>query len=80
MRIVEIVARYLLGIIFTVFGLNGFLNFIHQPPPPNPLASQFFIAISASHFSVFFFAVQLIGGLLLLSGYFVPLALVLLAA
>ena len=45
MRIVEIVARYLLGIIFTVFGLNGFLNFIHQPPPPNPLALQFFIAI-----------------------------------
>jgi len=78
-RIVEIVARYLLGIIFTVFGLNGLLNFIHQPPPPNPLASQFFIAISASHFSVFFFAVQLIAGLLLLSGYFVPLALVLLA-
>ena len=80
MRIVEIVARYLLGIIFTVFGLNGFLNFIHQPPLPNPLALQFFIAISASHFSVFFFAVQLIAGLLLLSGYFVPLALVLLAA
>ena len=80
MRIVEIVSRYLLGIMFSVFGLNGFLNFIHQPPPPNPLASQFFIAISASHFSVFFFAVQLIAGLLLLSGYFVPLALVLLAA
>ena len=80
MRTVEIVARYLLGIMFTVFGLNGFLNFIHQPPPPNPLALQFFIAISASHFSAFFFAVQLVAGLLLLSGYFVPLALVLLAA
>ena len=80
MRIVGNVARCLLGIMFTVFGLNGFLNFIHQPPPPNPLASQFFIAISASHFSVFFVAVQLIAGLLLLSGYFVPLALVLLAA
>ena len=80
MRIVEIVARYLLGIMFTVFGLNGFLNFIHQPPPPNPLALQFFIAISASHFSAFFFVVQLVAGLLLLSGCFVPLALVLLAA
>ena len=75
MRIGEIVARYLLGIVFTVFGLNGFLNFIHQPPPPNPSALQFFIAISASHFSAFFFAVQLVAGLLLLSGYFVPLAL-----
>jgi len=32
MKIVSIVARYLLGLLFTVFGLNGFLNFIHQPP------------------------------------------------
>ena len=80
MKMVSIIARYLLGLMFTVFGLNGFLNFIHQPPPTNPLAIQFFAAISASHFAVFFFAVQLIGGLLLLSGFFVPLALTLLAA
>jgi putative oxidoreductase len=44
------------------------------------LALQFLVAISASHFSAFFFAVQVLAGLLLLSGYFVPLALVLLAA
>jgi uncharacterized membrane protein YphA (DoxX/SURF4 family) len=80
MKIVSLIARYLLGLMFTVFGLNGFLNFIHQPPPTNPLAIQFFVAISASHFAAFFFAVQLIGGLLLLAGYFVPLALTLLAA
>ena len=80
MKIVSIVSRYLLGLLFTVFGLNGFLNFIHQPPPPNPLAIQFFVAISASHFAAFFFAVQVLGGLLLLSGFFVPLALTLLAA
>ena len=80
MRIIAVVARYLLGIMFTVFGLNGFLQFIHQPPPTNPLALQFFVAISASHFAAFFFAVQLVAGLLLLSGYFVPLVLVLLAA
>ena len=80
MKIAAIIARYLLGLLFTVFGLNGFLNFIHQPSPPNPFALQFFIAISARHFSAFFFAVQLVAGLLLLSGYFVPLALVLLAA
>ena len=80
MKITSTIARYLLGLMFTVFGLNGFLNFIHQPPPTNPLAIQFFVAISASHFAAFFFAVQLIGGLLLLSGYFVPLALTLLAA
>ena len=43
MKIASIVARYLLGLIFTVFGLNGFLNFIHQPPPANPLAIQFLV-------------------------------------
>ena len=79
MKIASIIARYLLGLQFTVFGLNGFLNFIHQPPPSNPLALQFFMAVSASHFAAFFFAVQVVGGLLLLSGYFIPLALTLLA-
>ena len=80
MKIVSIIARYLLGLMFAVFGLNGFLNFIHQQPPTNPLALQFFGAIIASHFAAFFFAMQLIGGLLLLSGFFVPLALTVLAA
>jgi putative oxidoreductase len=47
MKIVSVIARYLLGLMFTVLGLNGFLNFI-----------QFFVAISASHFAAFFFAVK----------------------
>src|SRR6202023_3663467 len=78
--IASIIARYLLGLIFTVFGLNGFLNFIHQPPPANPLVIQFLVSVSESHFAAFFFALQVLGGLLLLSGYFVPLALTALAA
>jgi putative oxidoreductase len=80
MKITSTVARYLLGLMFTVFGLNGFLQFIHQPPPLNPLAMQFLVAVSASHFAAFFFAVQVVGGLLLLFGFFVPLALTMLAA
>ena len=80
MKIVSIVARYLLGLMFTVIGLNGFLNFLHQPPPANPVAIQFLVAVSVSHFAAFFFALQVVGGLLLLSGYFVPLALTVLAA
>jgi len=80
MKIASTISRYLLGLLFTVFGLNGFLNFIHQPPPSNPLALQFLGAAFASHFAAFFFAVQLLGGVLLLSGYFVPLGLTLLAA
>ncbi|HEX4423939.1 MAG TPA: hypothetical protein VH079_00975 [Terriglobales bacterium] len=74
------IARYLLGLMFTVFGLNGFLQFIHQPPPPDPVAMQFLIAVSTSHFAAFFFGLQVLGGLLLLSGFYVPLALTVLAA
>jgi putative oxidoreductase len=80
MRYLPLTARYLLGLMFTVFGLNGFLNFIKQPPPTNPLAIHFFTGVAGSHFSYMFFAFQLIAGLLLLSGYFVPLALTVLAA
>jgi uncharacterized membrane protein YphA (DoxX/SURF4 family) len=80
MKISSIVARYLLGLMFTVFGLSGFLHFIPQPPPENPLTMQFLVAVSASHFAAFFFAVQVLGGLLLLSRFFVPFALTLLAA
>ena len=37
MRIASTIARYLAGVIFVVFGLNGFLNFI---PLPSPGASR----------------------------------------
>ena len=33
MRTASVIARYLAGLIFLVFGLNGFLNFIPLPPP-----------------------------------------------
>ena len=78
-KVIAAIARYLLGIMFLVFGLNGFLHFIHQPPPPSPLAVQFFMAVSASHFMTLVFAVQIVGAVLLLSGRFIPLALTILA-
>jgi len=80
MKIAVLIARILLGLIFVVFGLNGFLNFIHQPPPTDPNAIHFFTGVASSHFSYMFFAFQFVAGLLLLSGFFVPLALVILAA
>ncbi len=78
MKIVSTIARYLLGLMFVVFGANGFLNFIHQPPPTG-LALQFFMVVSTSHYMVLVFALQFIGGLLLLINRYVPLALTLLA-
>jgi putative oxidoreductase len=77
MRIASIIARYLLGLIFLVFGLNGFLHFLPMPPPKG-LAAQFGGAIFVSHYWVVIFGLQVIGGLLLLVNRFVPLALVLL--
>ena len=79
MKITSTIARYLLGLIFLVFGLNGFLNFIHQPPPANPVAIQFLVAVSASHYIAVVFVAQIIGGLLLLAGRFVPLGLAIIA-
>ncbi|WP_263380684.1 hypothetical protein [Granulicella paludicola] len=77
MRIASLIARYLLGLIFVIFGANGFLQFIHMPPPTG-LAGQFMGAIFMSHYYVAIFLLQLVGGLLLLAGRYVPLALVLL--
>jgi hypothetical protein len=77
MRIASIIARYLLGLIFLVFGLNGFLHFLPMPPATG-LAGQFAGVIFASHYWVVIFGVQVIGGVQLLVNRFVPLALVLL--
>jgi putative oxidoreductase len=77
MKIASSIARLLLGLIFLVFALNGFLNFIPLPPPTG-LAGQFMGALFASNYWVVIFGVQAIGGLLLLANRFVPLALVLL--
>ncbi len=79
MRIASTIARYLLGLMFTVFGLNGFLHFIPQPPPQSPLALQFLTAVSVSHYMVLIFLIQILGGVLLLVGRYIPLALTLLA-
>src|SRR5258706_7193290 len=78
MRIASIIARYLLGLIFLVFGLNGFLHFIPMPPPKGLAAQQFGGAIFMSHFWVVIFSVQVLGGVLLLVNRFVVLAVVLL--
>ena len=79
MRVVGTIARLLLGLMFTVFGLNGFLHFLHMKGEPmSPLALQYMGAIAQSHMLQAAFAVQLVTGLLLLAGVFVPLALVLL--
>ena len=78
MKIVVLIARLLLGLIFVVFGLNGFLNFLSMGPMPTGLAGQFMGALFLSHYYWVVAALQIVGGVLLLVNRFVPLALVLL--
>jgi uncharacterized membrane protein YphA (DoxX/SURF4 family) len=74
-------ARILLGLIFFVFGLNGFLNFI--PPPSEPIpdgAMAFAMAImKTGYIFPLIKGTEVIAGALLLSNRFVPLALALIA-
>jgi putative oxidoreductase len=78
MKIVALIARILLGLIFFVFGLNGFLHFIPMGPMPAGLAGQYIGVLMQSHYVYFVSAFQVAGGLLLLVGRYIPLALTLL--
>ena len=78
MRTASVIARYLAGLIFLVFGLNGFLNFIPLPPPGG-VAGQFMGALYASHFLWVIFGFQLVAAVLLLVNRYVPLAVAILA-
>jgi uncharacterized membrane protein YphA (DoxX/SURF4 family) len=73
------VARIFLATVFTVFGLNGFLNFLPAPPMEGP-AGAFAGALAATGYMFpLIKATEVVAGLLLLSNRFVPLALTLLA-
>src|SRR6185503_14858541 len=77
MKILTIIARSLLGLVFVVFGLNAFLQFIPAPPPQG-LAGDFVKALFMSHYLYAVAVLQIAGGALLLLGRFVPLGLTLL--
>src|SRR5205807_9278593 len=78
MKVVTLLARLLLGLIFVVFGLNGFLNFLSMGPVPTGLAGQFIGALFQSHYYYVVAGLQIVGGALLLVNRFLPLGLVLL--
>jgi hypothetical protein len=79
MRLAATISRYLLGLIFTVFGLNGFFHFIPGQPQLSPLAMQYFGALVASHYMVPVFLLQVVCGVMFLANRRVPLALTLIA-
>lgn len=73
------VARIFLGLVFTVFGLNGFLGFLPMPEM-GPEGGAFMGALAATGYMFpLIKGTEVLAGVLLLSNRFVPLALTLLA-
>ncbi|MBX3020092.1 MAG: acyltransferase [Bdellovibrionales bacterium] len=72
-------ARWALGGIYLIFGLNGFLHFLPQPPLPETALGYLGGLASAPYFFPVLKGTEVIASLLLLSGLAAPLALVILA-
>jgi putative oxidoreductase len=72
------ISQFLLGFIFLVFGLNGFLHFIPMPPPSG-VAGQFLGSMFVTKYLLVVSALQVISGALVLVNRYVPIALTILA-
>ncbi|WP_263367150.1 DoxX family protein [Edaphobacter bradus] len=77
MKIAILIARFLLGLMFVVFGLNVYLNFIHMAAPTGDGGALLGLMFQHGWFT-FFGVLYIVGGTLLLIGRFVPIGLVLL--
>ena len=69
-----------IGLIFIFFGSNAFLHFLPMPPLPQGVAGLYLKAFFESGYVYVIGGMQLLSGLLLLIGKFVPLGLTILAA
>jgi hypothetical protein len=78
-RRAQTAARLLFGLQFLVFGLNGFLRFIPQPPPPAAAGAFFGALLATGYMLPLIKGVEIVAGVMLLSNRYVPLALALLA-
>jgi hypothetical protein len=73
-----VIARYLLGLILLVFGLNGFLNFLPMPPMPEAAGAFMGALVSSGYLMMLVKATEVLVGVALLANRYVPLALVVL--
>jgi uncharacterized membrane protein YphA (DoxX/SURF4 family) len=80
MKIATVIARVFLGLIFVFFGSNAFLHFLPMPPLPQGVTGEYLHAFFASGYVYVIGCLQVLAGLLLLVGRFVPLGLTLLGA
>jgi uncharacterized membrane protein YphA (DoxX/SURF4 family) len=79
LKYVDIAAHILLGLVFAVFGLGGLFHLFPQPELNQEAAMYMSGLVSTGYFMTLLKVVEAIGGILLLTRRWVPLALVLLA-
>jgi putative oxidoreductase len=72
-------ARLLLGLIFLVFGLNGFFNFLPQPQMEGKALDFIMALVNTGYMFPVIKGIEVLASILLLTGIAVPLALLLLA-
>ncbi len=72
-------ARLILGLIFVVFGLNGFFHFIPNPEASEPMTAFMTALSETGYFMIVVKLVEVASGLMILTGRFLPLGLILLA-
>jgi putative oxidoreductase len=73
------ISQIVLGLIFLVFGLNGFLHFIPTPPPSGPSGDFAMALFKTGYFFPFLKGTEVICGILLLANKYTSLALLILA-
>lgn len=78
MKVAALVCRILLGLVFLVFGLNKLVTFIPATLPPGD-AGTWALLMVHHHWMAAIGVFETVGGLLLLSGRFIPLGLTLIA-
>ena len=79
MKIVTMIARYLLGLIFLVFGLTNYLGFLPMPTPAYRGGRTVLHVLVSTHYIYFVGVFEVVSAILLLVNRYVPLALMLLA-
>jgi putative oxidoreductase len=78
MKVMVLIARILLGLLFLVFGFDKLVPFIPAKMPPGDAGTMAGLMMT-HHWMQFYGVVETVSGLLLLVGRFIPLALTLLA-